>query len=407
MSEAAAISKREQKRQEKLARQKAEKAAESTGAIEPVVTKDSSTVLPIVDETTNPKVVSEQKKSPYVEPLQKRIRAYIKKKQKLDNLLERSQDPEAKKKLDPDQLDVIARKDQILSPLKELQSLAEQLAQIDIQQSQAYDADKAEVKKTHDEALAVARQEGLTEGKKILASLISFLGYASVLRANPSPDKDFNEACEKLLTLVYVGGDESSQASVLLDSASEEQVEGTPVTYKQIYNAIYGLTPTKEPEAEPEEAPKTNGATPHFISLSDLSANPSKIVGGISFLNESEIEGVHAPEEQEAPVAQTSVPGPSQGIVNNVANKEANATTMEWNDTKNTTTTNWADESIDEVVVVPRSTPSPRKREQKGDDFKTIEGRPKSTRGGRGDRGRGRGRGEGYRRGGGDRGRGQ
>lgn len=397
MSESPTISKREQKRQARLARELAEKAA--GGSAEPTANGNDG-VLTILDETSNPQLEQGAvKSSPYVEPIQRRIRTFLKKKQKIDQLTERSKDPEELKKLNADQLDILARQDAVLAPLKELQNLAEQVTLIDRQQSQATAEEKSTHESTQAEAVARAREEGLQEGKKILASLISFLGYASILRANPSPDKDFNEANEKLLTLVYAGGEESAQAATLLDSGSDDVIEGTEITYKRVHKAIFG-GPEPEPETPEQsvEEPKTNGMTPHFVTLSEIAANPSPISGGISFLNESEIEGVHAPEERESPPQQNSVPGPSQGIVTQEGNKEGNAA-VDWNAKS---TTNWADESSDALqpetpAPAPASTqratgqatmPRKKAQENRSDDFKTIEGRQRPGRGRGTERGR-------------------
>lgn len=115
-----------------------------------------------------------------------RIRNYLKKKQKIDQLTERANDPSEKGKLNKDQLEQLARKDQILAPLKELQNLAEQFSELSTEHNASLQSEANEAKKTSAAAIKSAKNEGLNEGKKILSSLISFLGYASVLRANPT-----------------------------------------------------------------------------------------------------------------------------------------------------------------------------------------------------------------------------
>lgn len=406
MSESAqTISKRELKRQAKLAREQAEKDINAGGleSIKP----EAGSVLPLLEDATgSPQPTQEAKKSPYVEPIQRRIRAYLKKKQKIDQLTERSQDPEEAKKLNADQLEILARRDQVLAPLKELQGLAEQLADLDTQQSQLAAETDASKLKSHAEAVSAAKAEGMQEGKKVLTSLISFLGYASVLRANPTPDSDFNNASEKLLTLVYTGGEESSQAAFNLESGSEDLVDGTTISYKRIRDAICGTEEQPEPSADdtPAES-KANGVSEYagsnFISLSEVASHPSSIgAGGISFLNESEIEGVHAPEENDVSAPEpTAAPGPSQSVITHEGNKEGNVA-VDWNAKSSM---DWADEDPIEspisapsqkasaatpTAAVPRSNKSNAAASAVPEEFKTIEGRQRPARG----RGEGRGR---------------
>lgn len=99
---------------------------------------------------------------------------------------ERAHDPEEAKKLNKDQLDTLARKDQVLAPLKELQNLAEQLSEIETEHNNTLKSEAAESRKANQSALQAARAEGFEDGKRLLSSLVEFLGYAAVLRNNPS-----------------------------------------------------------------------------------------------------------------------------------------------------------------------------------------------------------------------------
>lgn len=101
-------------------------------------------------------------------------------------MTERANDPEEAKKLNKDQLETLARKDQVLAPLKELQNLAEQFTEIEVEHNNALKAEASKASKSNSASVESARAAGLEEGKKILSSLIAFLGYASVLRSSPS-----------------------------------------------------------------------------------------------------------------------------------------------------------------------------------------------------------------------------
>lgn len=117
-------------------------------------------------------------------------------------MTERANDGEEAKKLNKDQLETLARKDQILAPLKELQNLAEQFNEIETEHNTALKAEASESSKASASAIQAAKAEGLEEGKKILSSLIAFLGYASVLRSSPSVRMHVHSATACVLTLV-------------------------------------------------------------------------------------------------------------------------------------------------------------------------------------------------------------
>lgn len=111
---------------------------------------------------------------------------------------EKANDPEEAKRLNKDQLETLARKDQVLAPLRELQNLAEQFTDIEAEHSTSLRADAAEASRSKSSAVKAARQEGLDDGKKIVSSLIAFLGYASYLRLNPTVRR--TRCCVLMLT---------------------------------------------------------------------------------------------------------------------------------------------------------------------------------------------------------------
>ena len=458
------ISKREQKRQEKLARQQAEAAAatQSGGGAAPTggVNADGS-VLPIIDETTDNSApvndhsgasaeqgkTTEARKPIYIDPIQKRIRVLLKKKAKIDKLEELIRDPEEAKKLNDDQREILKRKDQVLAPLKELQQLTEQLQELEVEETRAVQASETTKAGQHAQAVADAKEHGREEGRQILTTLVAFLHHASVLRENPSTDAQLNEASERLLTLVYTAGETSVEAAERLAQESDELVDGTEVSYKQVAAALKPqevATPAVEnDQADAQDSLRSASDKPegttglkgsNFFSIDDVLNNPTPIGhGGISFLNESEIDGVHAPEEPaiastiDADVA-AGGSGPAAGSILELdAGAAESATTtvtvnpppaaatqppaqtattepekhaVNWQQAA--TTSNWADddfdspESANETAVTPAVPESPAAAAAvAGDDFKQVGGRRGGGglgRGGAGGRSRGSGR---------------
>lgn len=442
------ISKREQKRQEKLARQQAEAASITTTAATDAgsgdVASGDGTILPIVDDTTKNSApvtggaegdaeagadkVAESRKPVYVEPIQKRIRVLLKKKTKIDKLEELVQDPEEAKKLNEDQREILKRKDQVLAPLKELQQLSEQLQELEVEEVRFRHSSETARSSEQARALAEAKKQGREEGRQVLSTLVSFLHHASVLRENPSSDTQLNEASERLLTLVYTAGETSVEAAERLAQESEELVDGTEVSYKQVADA---LKPQPEPaaaETAPEEpdslrtpSDQPEGTTglkgSNFLSIDDVLNNPTPIGhGGISFLNESEIEGVHAPDEPAvaSAIGDDNNGGASSTIVQletTVGGEESTGTesapaqtiaepakvAVDW---KAAATGSWADDDFEaaesadgagEAAAAATTVPAVPEVTPAGDDFKQVGGRRGGGRGGQTGRGRGRG----------------
>lgn len=238
---------------------------------------------------------------------------------------------------------------------------------------------------------------------------------------------------------MYLGGDASLEAAINLDAASEDTIDDTAITFKQVHEAIFqkgDIAPQSAPEELPEveetaKSPETSsqhyqGA--NFISLSEIASHPSSIgTGGISFLNESEIEGSHQRESVGTALTTEDEAAPSQTIAEEDGNKAA--ATLDWS-AMNTPRTNWADEDSSETAMPesdPVAVPQPEAEEtpeksslQPLSDFKTIEKKGPVREGGRGRvrwhgfyspcvaniiQGRGSGRGRGDR--GGGRGRGE
>ncbi|ORY73923.1 hypothetical protein BCR37DRAFT_384644 [Protomyces lactucae-debilis] len=398
------LSKRELKRQQRLAKEREKNAAS------PEEHATNGAASPVQETAKGP---TDSRPSPFLEPVQKRIRNYLKKKQKIDKLTEQSQDPHEAVKLNADQKEILARKDQVLAPLKELQALAEQFSGIDIEHNLALRAEADERNADKIAAVKAAREEGYNEGKKLIESVVGFLGYASILRINPTEDQEYNEANERLLSIFYESGPASVEAAERLKEASDSCIEGTVISYARIAEAMKPV-PEEDVLEVPEQAEiqaateygNNHSAAGHLVSFGHVAEHPSTMGGGgISFLNESEIEGSHAPEEAEALPTESTPEAPAQGVAETC---NANSAGIAWN--AETPEVNWADEvdasdaepkaSVTPAVAVPHTSEPPRAvlpTKEPEDEFTPVEGRKRDsgTRGrGRGDRrGRGRGRG--------------
>lgn len=93
-----------------------------------------------------------------------------------------------------------------MAPLKELQNLAEQFVEIENEHKGSLQAEATELKKSKSAAVAAAKDEGVTEGRKVATSLIAFLGYASLLRNSPTvssknPINCSSDICRLILNL--------------------------------------------------------------------------------------------------------------------------------------------------------------------------------------------------------------
>jgi hypothetical protein len=321
-------------------------------------------------------------------------------------LLELSQNPDAASKLNADQKDTLTRKDQVLAPLKELQALAEQISAVDADRLAAQKSESAEREMVHEEAIRSAKQAGYESGKELVHSLVSFLGYASVLRINPTEDQEYNEAAERLLSIFYESGPDSIEAAEHLKQASQECIKGTAISYARIVETMRPAETGAEAleslqRDETEDAHASDTAAGHLVGLSEVAELPaSTAAGGISFLNESEIEGNHAPEEDTLQ-EENILEAPAESVVETL---DANSAAIAWN--TQSPEINWADEVDSHELVQQPTTPAfvaptdsqreaalPSRKAE--DEFTQVEGRKRES---------GRGRGRGDRRGRGTRG---
>lgn len=188
---------------------------------------------------------------------------------------------------------------------------------------------------------------------------------------------------------MYLGGDASIDAAQNLFVGSSEHVDDTAITFKQIHDAIHEQTSVSLTDAIDEpELPDTEAANgdqeqqyngSNFVSLSDLSKKTSTLgSAGISFLNESEIEGVHLHESPGVVANTGSVAAPGQTLAVQDGNNAAE--TLDWSGT-NVMRTNWADEETSEpakteevIASIPSAAALPNDDAlQSPTEFRTIE----------------------------------
>lgn len=172
------------------------------------------------------------------------------------------------------------------------------------------------------------------------------------------------------MNIVYLGGDESLAAAESLSAASDISIDGTDVSYKRIHEAIYKSSgSTHETNATGDDAEETqteenhveSGQASHelqgsnFITLSEASKRASAIPsGGISFLNESEIEGTHQSESLAEPARDEVSSAPTQTLADIDGNPAATGE-VDWS--ASAPRSNWADDESTDVPV-PEPTPA-------------------------------------------------
>ncbi|KAG4302416.1 hypothetical protein PCK1_001252 [Pneumocystis canis] len=250
-------------------------------------------------------------KNEYLSVIYKRLRAYLKKKSRLDRLEQWNQED-----LNEDQRTFLRNKDQVLAPLRELEMLARQLIAL----SQAQQAQMLPVEPTRPvqlTQLGSIQAEDPSNGlltdqpveKEVLETgrvriLVGFLKHASIIRHTPTPQMDYNAAVERVLQQVYEADEISINIVEKLYRGSDEYIDQSQtVTYRQMKQHI-----ESQWQPEPTPSPPLNTDTYAFhpsesrdYDSADLRSNESMIPGKkmyehISFLNKSEIEGTSLKE---------------------------------------------------------------------------------------------------------------
>ncbi|KAK9447178.1 uncharacterized protein V1518DRAFT_421545 [Limtongia smithiae] len=260
-------------------------------------------------------------KNPYIEVVQKRIRNLQKRKQRLDKYEEQAATPDATK-LNADQIAALKSKDQVIYPLKELDDLAKVFKTFDA------DAKKAQSKVVQEQALAVkhavsvAREDARKETREQMRVLVNFLHVASWKRQYPATAASAAEraAFENLLSLVYTGDDAAVDAVEKLVTGSEELVpaddpatlvtDETSISFASVQKisvdsledlyAKANEAAALEEEATADDDSATlvvpmSAATDAAAAADEDEVEPINVVvkvpkGGISFLNESELD---------------------------------------------------------------------------------------------------------------------
>ncbi|OLL26059.1 hypothetical protein NEOLI_002286 [Neolecta irregularis DAH-3] len=278
----------------------------------------------------------EDRKHPFLEVINKRIRALQKKKVRIDQY--QALDVSV---LNKDQLLLLEHKDQILAPLKELQELLKQIEVSDKEEQEFYARKFRRVHSEYDEKLRAVKKEGFKEGIGQVASLVQFLRHASWTRATPSNNVGEDAAVERVLTIVYEGGEAAVNHVNSLATGKDQLIEGiegnVKITWARMKemveekSAIYAQQTVLQEGPHESNEPLTFGNISNDISpdnsAQDIQLHQRPLQGAISFLNESEID-VQPQEESisestipsmNIPLAQTLVKDPFDAISHHVS----------------------------------------------------------------------------------------
>ncbi|KAK9314865.1 hypothetical protein V1524DRAFT_461914 [Lipomyces starkeyi] len=250
--------------------------------------------------------------------------------QRLDKYEEQAATPDAAK-LNQDQLAALKSKDQVIYPLKELEDLSKSFKTLDEDQKKQKIKDikshTAEVRAAADQA----RREALAEAREQICVLVKFLHVASWKRqfASTAASEVESAAFENLLSLIYAGDDAAVEAVYKLADGADELVDEGETTQRGLtFDKIKQLSLesldelySKAQEETTAESVEDNIVIPKAdvdVDDEDDEEPISSVVkvprGGISFLNESELDQGY----ETAPDAP-----PPQTIADDVATKVA------------------------------------------------------------------------------------
>ncbi|KAK9485613.1 hypothetical protein V1527DRAFT_496588 [Lipomyces starkeyi] len=250
--------------------------------------------------------------------------------QRLDKYEEQAATPDAAK-LNQDQLAALKSKDQVIYPLKELEDLSKSFKTLDEDQKKQKMKDikshMAEVRAAADQA----RREALAEAREQICVLVKFLHVASWKRqfASTAASEVESAAFENLLSLIYAGDDAAVEAVYKLADGADELVDEGETTQRSLtFDKIKQLSLesldelySKAQEQTTAESVEDNIVIPKAdvdVDDEDDEEPISSVVkvprGGISFLNESELDQ----GEETAPDAP-----PPQTIADDVATEFA------------------------------------------------------------------------------------
>ncbi|KAK9467207.1 hypothetical protein V1512DRAFT_262200 [Lipomyces arxii] len=252
-------------------------------------------------------ILEELQKNAYLETMQKRIRNLQKRKQRLDKYGEQAATPGAAS-LNQDQIAALKSKDQVIYPLKELEDLTKSFKAID----EEVQVQRIKEAKNHvleiQAAATQAKKEAENEAHEKMKTLVKFLHVASWKRqfGSNASSQDENKAFENLLSLIYLGDESAVEAAEKLSSGVDEPVDAeTSFTYSKIKKLSHELLEELYAKAQYEEAavnaPDDSAFTEDPVVViskpteEDEDDEPISSVikiprGGLSFLNESELE---------------------------------------------------------------------------------------------------------------------
>ncbi|KAK9237475.1 hypothetical protein V1525DRAFT_403704 [Lipomyces kononenkoae] len=313
---------------EPVKRQRRRKAKQPKEADPEAITAEQAETPEPEGEDTEKKS-EEELKNPYIEIVQKRVRNLQKRKQRLDKYEEQAATPDAAK-LNQDQVAALKSKDQVVYPLKELEELTKSFKIIDEEQQQQKlketkshnaQAQKQKIKDSESHAAEVlaaadkAKKEALAEARERISVLVKFLHVASWKRqfASTAASEAESAAFESLLSLIYAGDDAAVEAVYKLSDGADELVDEEATTQRSLtFETIrqLSLESLDELYSRVQEATPAGSVDDNIvIAKTDVEDDDddkepiSSVVkiprGGISFLNESELDQ----EDETSPVA--------------------------------------------------------------------------------------------------------
>ncbi|KAG5436997.1 hypothetical protein PCANB_001272 [Pneumocystis canis] len=175
----------------------------------------------------------------YISIIYKRLRAYLKKKTRLDKLEKQWENDQTQ--LNEDQRMLLRNKDQILAPLRELEMLAKQFITI----SQTTTPFIKENEKLEKISLPLIKdKENDKEIKNVqefgrIRILVGFLKHASMTRYKPTERIEYNIAIERVLQQIYEADEMAIDVIEKLYIGSNEYIDQSEtITYRQIKQQI-------------------------------------------------------------------------------------------------------------------------------------------------------------------------
>lgn len=225
-------------------------------------------------------MTSDATENEYITAVYRRLRAYLKKKARLD----RTQEQQASGiQLNDDQLALVRNKDQVLAPLKELEALAAHFASLSAKEQklndkvkdieaidgliEAQEAQKIGQSMFLEEIKSPGVPEGSGQcigqgiGKELVWMLVRFLRHASITRHVPTGQAAYDAAVERVLQQVYEADLMAVNVVEKLYMGVDECIdESETVTYRQMRQQIELQTQQLQQEHQEQMNPETKEA---------------------------------------------------------------------------------------------------------------------------------------------------